>query len=206
VSRTGGIGDGHASGKSRPSAKDEQSLAELVLAAMEVLAPGEVDPQAIGGRHRCDRRPSPNCEKRQPIEQRRVGLRLGGTKVQVRHKRTRVRGSHADMDSERLRASARRDDLFSSPNLPEESQRGSDRLRDRCGLLRFRRWRRFEWMLGGLRSTAQLAGRRLRMPWQGRDLCLNIRAREHSAAGPPGARPPAAPARDRASAGIVVDG
>ena len=75
------VGDGYAGSDAGPSAERAQTTAEAFLAAMEMSAAREVEPEPVGRRDLDQRGPTTDCEQRQAAKERGVGLRFGRSEV-----------------------------------------------------------------------------------------------------------------------------
>jgi hypothetical protein len=152
---TGRVSDRDPSREAGTSAECAQVIAEPLLTAMQVIAAGQVEPEPVWRCRSGDRRPASHCQERQMIEQARVCLRLGHTKVEVRHQCPRMRCRHAHINTQRHGLGASRNDLLAPPHLAHEGH-GNVINHPRSALdRRLRDGRRtLERMLGRLRAPA----------------------------------------------------
>ena len=202
---TRGVCDRNARGEAGALAEGAQASAKTLFSPVEVIAAGEVQPQAVGRRRGRNGRPAPNGKQRQAVEQDRVRLWLGGPEVEIGHQSAGMGGGHSDMDAERGRRSACSHDFLTPPDLADKRQRSMSgcgpchdhgRSGDRLALVRMAR---------GFRSPPEFAHGRLRMRRKRGDLPGNLDLGRRLRSRPARPRPPSATPGDRAFTRIVVD-
>ena len=205
MSSAGRVGDRDARRESGALAEGAQASAKALFSPVEVIAAGEVKPQAICRRRGRNGRPTPNGKQRETVEQDRVRLWLGGPEVEIGHQSAGMGSGHSDMDTERGRRSARSHDFLTPPDLADKRQRSISgcgpchdhgRSGDRLALVRMAR---------GFRSPSEFAHGRLRMCRERRYLPGNLGHGWRLRPRPARPRPPSATPGDRAFTRIVVD-
>ena len=219
--RAGCAGDRDRGGEAEALEKAKQPPAELRLAAEQMGRAGQVKPDHVGSGDTRGRRPASDRMEGEPVEQGAILVRLRVVYVEIGHERPRVRRRHAATQPQlQGNRTYGRDDIALAYPLDHDGrprpyrshrQRGGRHIA-RCAFIG---GHGLERIVGGFAAPPHLAHCRALMLRQRINLGLawlsaargSLRPLRRAMIGerPARARPPAAAARNRACAGIVID-
>jgi hypothetical protein len=98
----GGVGDRDPGGEAEPAAQGEQAAGKALLAAEQVRAGADVEPQPLLRHDRDERRPVAGGMRGEAVEIGGDAVRIGRADIEVRHQRAGMGQRHAGAEAERL--------------------------------------------------------------------------------------------------------